>query len=218
MGYNHQHKLTVFGRLGGLVLTTQPVLRANHLAAPRLVAAALTAVLLALVTGCSCSTREPRIGLPPIGKTLTLMPAAIDATGKVSAPDFDKRSILYNVMWGGRPMTEKGNPTLRFYAGEPNSPITGRPLLWEVKWADLREAWRKNCDADEVATLDGPAEGRALACDFGLKAKQLADVTLVEAVDDSGEQKLATSFATWQVSDDVVGASIQLLTDAEGIP
>jgi hypothetical protein len=128
------------------------------------------------------------------------MPAAINDDGPLKAAGIDYKAVRLNVMWGGRPI--RSGATLRFYTARDGAPA------WTMPWVDLAQAHKAtDCSEDLVATMDDAVEGVALVCNGSLKMESFV---AVDAIDDNGEVRSATSWSTYAIRDDVLGVAIQL--------
>src|SRR5690606_34545458 len=112
-------------------------------------------------------------------------------------------ALHLTVMWGGRPIDAKnGNPILRFQYADQTPPL-------EIRWEDLASAWQTSgCSDEMIETLDGPMRGVALICDGRI---DIARVRYIEAITNTGDKRIATSWASYVLSELVHGVSIQLL-------
>jgi len=128
-----------------------------------------------------------------------MMPVSVNNDRPVQATGIKYSALRLNVMWGGRPI--RTGETLRLYKKGVAEPA------WSKSWAELSESYKTSaCDNDQIETLDG-GEGMALICDGSLR---IEDYISAEAIDEKGEVRRATSWATFAVSDDVLAAAIQL--------
>ncbi len=157
-----------------------------------------------LSTPISCA-RQPEFKLPPIGQTFTIMPSYVGATdGNLKSPELDFKAVHLTVAWGGRSLdSQKGDPRLLLYKSGIEKPVI------DVAWADLETAYRSTgCTDDLIATLDGPLVGQALICDGSIGP--FDQYSHVEAVNSKGKRRMATSWSTYKISNDVLGVIIQL--------
>lgn len=170
----------------------------------------MRSILLSLVvltaSGCSCSTKEPKVGFPPIGKTMTILPIAVNPTGPVKSDLGTLPALRLTVMFGGHPT--RGDVTFNFYKGD-------HQLAKSVKWADLEEAYKKTgCSNDQI--LDGlqdkPA-GTVLVCDGSLNGLANGEWNFVEGIeaDEPEEPHTATSWSTYKYNEEILGVSILTL-------
>ena len=147
----------------------------------------------------SCSVREPRIVHLPLGQHTVMMPVSVNDDRPVRATGIDYSALRLNITWGGRPI--RVGETLRLYKKGVATPA------WSKSWAELSESYKTTaCDNDQIATLDG-GEGAALICDGSL---HIEDYVSADAIDEKGEVRRATSWATFAVNEDVLAAAIQL--------
>jgi hypothetical protein len=160
--------------------------------------------LVALVAAGACS-REPKLLLPKIGQTMSLMPIAVNSVAPVTVDYGDARGLRLLVNWGGRAINAvEGNPVLKFYgAADPKTPV------YSAAWADLEVAWKHTgCTDDMIAAMDGTLMGQALLCDGGLDIRK---IVRIEAVDEAkGEVRTATQWTTWKQTDDVVTVTVSV--------
>ncbi len=160
---------------------------------------ALTSLIAAGFMLVNCAP-EPRLRMPALGEVVSISPIAVNRT--LAPAPIKTSAIKLNVMWGGRAMTgDKGDPTLNFYDA------TGQ-IKYSFKWAQLERAYHDtSCTSEQVRSLDGYLRGSILICDGSLN---LQDITRIEGVEDKGEKRYATSWAVYQVDDDVTSVSVGL--------
>jgi hypothetical protein len=132
------------------------------------------------------------------------MPAAINHAGPLAAEELNVPGLRLTVMWGGHPLSseKEGSVTLKFYKQSAEVPAL------TLSWTELETAYKTtNCTDEMIATLDGPLTGTALVCDGRIKIDQYSHIV---GVSEKGKTRNATSWSTFRLTDDVVGAAIQL--------
>lgn len=154
----------------------------------------------------ACTRREPKVILPPLNQTVTVLPVVVNGTGPVQLPLAEMRAanaLHVTFMMAGAPLSDPVTE-LRFYKKADSQ----KPDL-TVRWGDWVTWYRKSgCSNTQIATLDGPGLGVALVCDGRVHIEEFSKI---EGVDRKGSIRSATSWATWRLTDDVVAASIHLL-------
>lgn len=166
--------------------------------------AALLVIGAGIVWAPSCAQREPKVGFPPLNKTMTLMPLTVGQSGPAKLAAAQRPSGLrFTIMWGGSLMKDE-SLELRFYKSLPAT----TPAL-SLSWGQLKDLYKSTgCANDQIATLDGPGQGMALVCDGRIP---IDEFVYIEGVNSKGEKRAATSWSTWLLQEDVAAASIQLL-------
>lgn len=154
-----------------------------------------------LLLADACSKREV-VGQLPLGRTVALMPIAVNQTGPVKASMAKPRAVQLSLMLGGKPIDAgDGDPVVHFFAASaPETPTFSR------KWAEL-EAAQTQCD-EELRSLVHEKRGTLIVCDPDFDPTKYAKIT---AVAEGGKTRMATSFSTYVViEDEVLGVSAQL--------
>lgn len=163
-------------------------------------------ILVIFTSLMGCARREPRVVLSPLNQTVTILPTVVNGAGPAQLPLSEllaARALHVTVMWEGALLNDP-DTELRFYKGLDSV----NPDL-KIRWGDWVTWFRTSgCSNDQIATLDGPGVGVALACDGRVRIEQFVKI---EAENKKGKIRSATSWATWRLTDDVVAASIHLL-------
>ena len=170
-----------------------------------LAAAGIGLVGLVLIAPHGCS-REPRYNLLPIGKTMTIMPAAVNSTSAVRTTVDSHAAVYLKVNWEGAAMgldeeVAEQNPELRFYRHGEAAPF------YRTRWYDLKDTWKTTgCTNDQIQAMDGQENGVAMICDGRLgDVNQLARIegVIMEGAD-KGKAKNCTTPSVFERAPGVV--------------